>query len=125
MIPFGNETVTLLRRVEETDESGKTRVRYARSLLTGCSWRSGLRRVRFDTEIQLLPEITCRVPADQAVPAAGDCLFLGDVPLEIAGSRDLQAALDAASGGTACRIAAVRDCARPGMPMPHYLCTGA
>lgn len=123
MIPIGYETVTLIRRVE-TSENNKTRVSYARSTMIGCSWRSTAQRIRIDNVIQLVPQVSCRVPASQPRPAAGDCLFLGvDVP-EITDARSLQAALDAA-GANAMRVEAVSDRARPGMPMPHYLCTGA
>ena len=39
MIPFGNETVTLVRRTEET-VNGKTKAVYSRLTATGCSWRA-------------------------------------------------------------------------------------
>ena len=76
MIPFGNETVTLVRRTENV-VNGKTAVTYAAVKLTGCSWRRKNRiyrsdhsRVNSDNVVLSGEEITCRVPADQICPSS-------------------------------------------------------
>ena len=120
MIPFGNETVTLVRRVE-AKENGRTVVRYETAALTGCSWR---RTQRWNREGEvLIPQegITCRVPAGQTEPCAGDLMILGDVDVTVASGAEYQRLLEQyrASGG-AFVVASVSDNARPGMPMAHY-----
>ena len=51
MIPFGNETVTLVQRTE-TVAHGKTHAAYAVTTLTGCSWQ---RTQRWNREACLFP----------------------------------------------------------------------
>lgn len=123
-IPFGNETVTLIRRLENIID-GKTHVYYERQVLHSCSWRRSTMRSIGDAETVYSAEIICRIPAGQCVPGMGDCLFLGDLQLDITSSRELAQALEAHSRGKAFRIASVVDNARSGLPLPHYAARGS
>ena len=123
MIPFGNDTVTLIRRTQkETD--GKRYAVYTRHMLHGCSWRRKISWRGFDTERTLVNEITCRIPANNPRPNAGDCLFLGEISDEITDSRSLNAAINAHRESGAFRITTVSDNTRPGMPLPHFSAFG-
>lgn len=123
MIPFGNETVTLIKRIETVTE-GKTHVSYKRYVLQGCSWKKSVSRTVFDSEANRNAEITCRIPAGQNAPAVGDCLFLGNLRLDIATSNDLAAALKANEARGAFRANFVSDNSRPGVPLPHFVAKG-
>ena len=124
MIPFGNETVTLIRRVETAGEDGKTGISYTKHVITGCSWKKSTRWALIDTAKQLMVEIVCRVPAGQAVPAANDYLILGSVKEKISGTADIRAMRKKYKDGMM-EIAYVSDNARSGMPMAHYACRGS
>lgn len=123
MIPFGKHTVTLIRRTEVT-EGGKTRAEYEKHILKGCSWRRKASWRGFDAERTLTEEITCRIPADQRKPNAGDCLFLGEIGEKITDSRSLSAALKAHREKGAFQITTVSDNTGAGIPMPHYAAWG-
>ena len=123
MIPFGNETVTLIQRVE-AEENGRTRTEYAKRILSGCSWRKKAGWSQFDTEKHRSEEITCRIPAHNQRPNAGDYLFLGEIQEEITDTASLRAAMKAHAATGAMEITSLSDNARPGMPMPHYLAWG-
>ena len=69
-------------------------------------------------------EVTCRIPAGQEVPHAGDYLFRGDVPENIKGSADLSAALERHREKGAFRIASVADNTIGGAPLAHYAASG-
>ena len=120
MIPFGNETVTLVQRTEST-ASGKTVVTYSTATLTGCSWKRshGMRR---EADILVPYEgITCRVPSGQTKPKANDFMILGSVAVTVNSGADYQKLIDQYKGTDgAFMVASVADNARPGMPMPHY-----
>ena len=120
MIPFGNETVTLVRRVE-AKENGRTAVRYETAALTGCSWR---RTQRWSREGEVLVPgegITCRVPAGQTAPKSGDLMILGDVAVTVTGGADYNRLIEQyRDSDGAFVVASVSDNNRPGMPMPHY-----
>lgn len=124
MIPFGNETVTLIKRVEKTVD-GRTQVSYRRHVLSGCSWRRRTVWQRYDVETIAVEEITCRIPSGQTMPAAGDALFLGEISGTIADSKTLANAIEKYRATGACRIDSVADYTRPGMPMPHYAARGS
>ena len=132
MIPFGNETVTLVRRTENV-VSGKTAVTYSSVKLTGCSWRRKNRiyrsdhsRVNSDNVVLSGEEITCRVPADQTRPRPGDLMILGDVAVTVQSGADYQRLIEQYSGADgAFVVTSVSDNARPGMFMPHYAAKGA
>lgn len=123
MIPFGKDTITLIKRVE-TAEDGKTRTEYKRFVLRGCSWRSKAGWSQFDTEKHRNTEITCRIPSDQQRPDAGDYLFLGEIADKITDTRSLQAAIKAHAHTGVMEITSMSDNARPGMPLPHYAAWG-
>ena len=118
MIPFGIETVTLLKR-EETVIDRRTHVAYRRHLLTGCSWRQTTGLTRIDTEMRHSDTFTCRIPPAQARPEPGDYLFRGNVP-----DGDPAALLDAYRASGAFRVASVGDHTAPGTPIPHYAARG-
>lgn len=123
IFPMGNETVTLIMRVERV-ENGKTRVNYAKHMLHGCSWRQRLSRYLNDTDAVRSREITCRIPAGQMKPSPGDCLFLGTLEDTPGNSREIAEALERHASSGAFRIQSVADNARRGMPMPHYAARG-
>ena len=124
MIPFGHETVTLVKRIE-TVVDDRTRVSYEKHTLTSCSWRMRTVRNQYDMETVRSVEITCRIPYGQKAPNVGDVLFLGKVSDVITDSKTLADAIDAHRGTGACRITAVSDNTRAGLPLPHYAATGS
>lgn len=123
MIPLGNDIVTLIKRVE-TVANGRTKTEYARFILHGCSWRRKTGWNQFDAEKHRNAEITCRIPADQMKPDAGDYLFLGEIEDEITDTRSLQAAMKAHAGTGVMEITSLNDNARPGMPLAHFAAWG-
>ena len=123
MIPFGNETVTLIKRVE-TVVDGRTLTEYAKYLLHGCSWRRSTGWSQFDAEKHRSGDATCRIPADQQRPDAGDYLFLGEITDEIIDTGTLRAAIKAHERTGVMEITTLSDNARPGMPLPHHLAWG-
>ena len=116
MIPFGNETVTILHR------SGAG---YARHVLTGCSWRSSKVRSMTGTAAEKSEDTVCRIPAGQTMPDVGDVLILGDVDAAAGSEIELVRLLDSLrrDGVRAIRVTQVRDNSR-GAPLPHYAATG-
>lgn len=124
-LPFGNETVTLVRRTETMD-NGKTQVAYTSQTLTGCSWRRTARIIRNDNALISEESVVCRVPEGQAVPRAGDLMILGDVAVTVASGADYQGLIEQYRGGDgAFIVTSVKDNARSEMPMPHYAARGA
>lgn len=125
MIPFGNETVTLVQRMEGMDVNGRTAVTYSTVLLTGCSWRRRERIARISETIMFEEEIVCRIPADQTRPKPGDLLILGDVAVSITTGAQYQQLIERyRDSDGAFVVASVKDNARPGMPLSHYLARG-
>lgn len=116
MIPFGNKTVTLLHK----GESG-----YTRHILKGCSWRMSAVHTVSDNMILHTIGTTCRIPAGQQKPFAGDVLFLGERDAEAASEIDIKRLIDTARGEgiAAFRIKSVRDNSLDGV-MAHYAATG-
>ena len=116
MIPYGCETVTLCHR------SGAG---YARHVLHGCSWRQARVRSVNGLAVSYSDETTCRIPAGQQMPDAGDVLILGDVNVQASSEIELVRQLEALrdGGAAAFRVRTVRDNSR-GAPMPHYAATG-
>lgn len=117
MMPFGNQSVTLLHR-----EGGG----YKRYLLEGCSWQSTERKSMGDNAMIFALETTCRIPANQKIPEAGDLLILGRVEAEAANEIALARLLDGfrQAGTPAFRVRSVKNNAL-GAPMPHYAAAGA
>lgn len=121
MIPFGHDTVTLVQRTEARDANGKTSVSYATERLTGCSWRRTRRWQRIADDIMPYEGVTCRVPASQPKPRAGDLLILGDVAVTVTSYAEYQALIEQYADGDGAFVAAsVSDDARPGTPLPHW-----
>ena len=125
MIPFGNETVTLVHRVQEQIDN-KTQVNYERHLLTGCSWQR-IHRYNREGDVLVPAEgVTCRVPVGQTRPNPGDLLILGNVAVVVNTGADFQSLIEHhRNNGGAFVVASISDNARPGMPMPHYAARGA
>lgn len=123
MIPFGNSTVTLIRRVETT-VNGKTKVGYKRHVLSGCSWKQKTIWRQIGTDMQLAAEVVCRIPLNQTAPATGDYLFLGDVRLDITSVSSLNAAISLHRKTGVMRVASVANNGLFGVPMPHIAARG-
>ena len=120
MIPFSGEQVTLIRRTE-TVENGKTRAVYTKVYLSGCSWRRTDTMVLNGNSVQGSETTTCRIPAGQAQPKAGDLLIYGRYEPEVTSAADFKRISDElkADGG-AFVIANVTDNTKNGAPLPHY-----
>ena len=123
MLPFGGENLTLMQRVE-AEVDGRTQVGYVKHALSGCSWRRRSIWKQNGARMERSEEITCRIPAGQAVPHVGDWLFRGELPERIVSSADLSAALEAHREDGAFRIASVADNAGDGAPLAHYAASG-
>lgn len=117
MIPFGNQSVTLMHR------EGRG---YKRYLLEGCSWQSTERKTMGDNAIIHTLEVTCRIPKGQQMPEAGDLLILGRVKAAAENEIALVRLLDQyrQAGTPAFRVRSVKNNAL-GAPMPHYAAVGA
>ena len=123
MLPFGTENLTLVQRVEAAVD-GRTQLRYVKRSLSGCSWRRKSVWTQNGARMERGEEVTCRIPAGQAVPRAGDYLFRGELPENIESSAELTAALERHREDGAFRIASVADNAADGAPMAHYAASG-
>lgn len=120
MIPFGKDTVTLIRRIEET-VNGKKRAEYRKLTLRNCSWHrtSELRMALNGVSPNEL--ITCRVPADQERPRAGDMLILGSYTGTVTSAGEFKEIIDRLKpDGGAFIVEAVSDNTRGGAPLPHW-----
>lgn len=121
MIPFGNETVTMVRRTESTGSDGRTAVAYSTVKLTGCSWHRSTRIYQQDEALIASESITCRIPASQTKPQTGDLLILGDVTVTVtSGAAFRQLIEDHQGTDGAFVVTTVSDNARAGYPLPHY-----
>ena len=124
MIPFGNNIVTLVRRVE-TKENGKTKVTYAQHVISGCSWKhKTIWQQVENASMQRGTEIVCRIPADQIAPKTGDYLFMGCVDVDATSTASLNAAIAAHHDNGVMRVASVSNNALPGFPLPHITARG-
>lgn len=128
MIPFGNQTVTLLARNRVVGEDGRTHENWTRHTLTGCSWRSSAVQTADSNAVRNDWDYTCRIPGDQRKPQVGDVLILGTVAhLRVAASITAQEAaelLNSLRTTGAFRVESVRDNAMAGFPAPHYVARG-
>lgn len=115
MIPFAKDTVTLFHR-----ENGI----WTRHVLTGCSYRRTARRAMTDNSITASNDVTCRIPAPNIMPAAGDMIALGNVPDMPENEVAVVRLLEKQRATGAFRVQSVSDNARPGMPVPHYAARG-
>lgn len=116
MIPFATDTVTLYHNNAGSWET---------SVIYGCSYRRVRRRGLSDGAVTITEETTCRIPAGNTMPAAGDVIVLGVCRDKVRGDVELVRLLEARRSGGAFRVRGVADNARPGMPVPHYAATGA
>lgn len=124
MIPFSNETVTLIRRTESTVD-GKTQIAYETVTLTGCSWHRSVSLTRTGEAFERVETISCRSPADQTKPQAGDLMILGDVDVTVTSGIQYNALIESyADSDGAFVVRRVKDNARTGFPMPHYRSEG-
>lgn len=116
MIPFGNQTVTLLHRRNDS---------YKRYVLSGCSWHESASRTMNDTAMQLSLETTCRIPYGQQMPVTGDLLILGSVNAAADSEIDLIRLMQGLreGGKSVFRVQQVRNNAL-GLPIPHYAAAG-
>lgn len=121
MIPFGNDAVTLIRRVGNLVDN-KTTVSYKKALYERCSWRRVAVARRVDRQLERSEETICRMPPESK-PACGDVVILGTIKGLPADSAELDA-LIAANRGKAMRITSVSDNTRAGFPLPHYAVRG-
>lgn len=124
-IPFGNETVTLVKRTEKTI-AGKSMAVYSSATLKGCSWRRVARKttrnvINHDGAFTPVEQLVCRVPAGQGKPEPGDLMILGDVAVTVTSGTDYQSLIEKyRDSDGAFVVTSVQDNARPEMPMPHY-----
>lgn len=123
MIPFGNQTVTLIQRIEN-NVNGKTQISYKRHYISGCSWTAKTSWQQVGTEMQRGTEIICRIPADQIAPSVGDYLFLGNMRGDISSTAAVNAAISQHRNTGAMRVASVRDNTLAGFPIPHIAARG-
>lgn len=121
MIPFGNETVTLIRRNESVTD-GKIHVSYSAHVINGCTWRRTTLQILNGTQTEKSVQTTCRMPPG-IIPRVGDALFLGTCETP-ANAVELAEMVESNRNNGAFFITAVKDNARPGMPIPHYAARG-
>lgn len=123
MLPFGNERVTLIQRIDILI-NGKTSVRYSRHILNGCSWSESEAWRNVGAEMQRSTEIVCKIPFDQVQPNPGDYLFRGYMQDLIEDAHDINNALKEYRKSGAMRVASVSNRALAGMPIPHITARG-
>lgn len=120
MIPFAGETVTLIRRTEET-VSGKKHAVYTKVYLTGCSWRRTDSARQDGNGVIGDDIITCRIPSDQTRPRPGDLLILGRYAGDVTSAGEFKGVIDALKPeGGAFEVASVADNTRGSSPLPHW-----
>lgn len=115
MIPFANDTVTLIHK-------GKSS--WTATVISRCSYRRIRRRSLSGNTAILTDETVCRIPAGGAVPAVGDVIVLGRTNAAVYNEIELVRLLEAHRESGAFRVESVSDNARPGMPIPHYAVRG-
>ena len=119
MIPFGHETVTLVRRAELVS-NGKKHTAYTAEVLTGCSWRWTHQTVRIGEVMTQYDTITCRIPPDQTKPSPGDLMIRGQVAVTVTSGADYNALIEQYRGTDgAFVVGSVADNAQ-GFPLAHW-----
>lgn len=125
MIPFGNQTVTLLTRNRAVGEDGRTHEKWTRHTLTGCSWRSSAGQMADSNAVRNNWEYACRIPGDQREPQVGDVLILGTVAqVKANASITAQEVTKLLQAANAFRVESVGNNAMAGFPAPHYVARG-
>ena len=81
MYPYWwNDTITLYRRKENKNDSGKTIITWERERLQGCFWSTTHRQALSNTELTYQSTFIIRIPAAQCEPInKGDIAIKGDV----------------------------------------------
>lgn len=115
MIPFANDTITLLHK------SGAS---YEPVIIHGCSYRRMSRRTMIDGAVSLASVTTCRIPAGNPMPAPGDVIVLGEMHEGVRGDIEFARLLESKRPKGAFRVQSVADHARPGVPVPHFAAVG-
>lgn len=120
MIPFGHETVTLIRR-ETAVTDGRTQASYRKVILTGCSWRRSDELHMNGNGVIGSETVTCRIPSGQTKPRAGDLLILGNYAGTVSSAADFKGIVDTLKpDGGAFVVQSVTDNTLSGAPMPHW-----
>ena len=119
MIPFGNENITIIRRVESVRD-GKTHVSYEKNVVSGCSWHHVSVVSRIDSQLRRGVETSCRMPP-KYMPKPGDVLVRGRVDALPANAVEQDYILESSD---AFRVTSVKDNTRNGFPIPHYAVKG-
>ena len=115
MIPFGTETVTLLRK------SGDT---WRPVIIAGASWRQKTVRVLTDSAVRYTTETTCRIPISALRPDPGDVIVRGTCKDSAGTAIELVRLLEKYRPQGAFRVQSVADNAGEGIPLPHYAARG-
>lgn len=125
MIPFANETVTLIHRSETTGTDGRHHASYSSVQLTGCSWHRTI-QTQNDSAVHSAGErITVRIPANQTMPTIGDLLIRGSYSGTVTSGADYQGIIESMrSSGGAFLVQSVSDNSSSGSPIPHFKATG-
>lgn len=114
VIPFANDTVTLVHR----NASG-----WKSEVIHGCSFRRIRRRSVTGQTAVIENESVCRIPPGGIVPAAGDLILPGVHTASADSEIELVRLLEAHRADGAFRISSVSDNTR-GAPIPHYAARG-
>jgi hypothetical protein len=129
MIPFANETVTLIHRSETTDENGRKRAVYTKHSFGACSWRRISRIANIDNALTMTEYATVRIPVESVTavtPTTGDLMIRGEYAGSVSSSADFQSVIEAMRGnGGAFVVGSVSDNTRSGSPLPHFKVTEA
>ena len=117
MIPFGNETVTMLHKLETG---------YERYVLTGCSWRTSNEKALSIDAVIYTERTTCRIPSKYVRPDPGDLFILGEVMADAKDEIELVRLMESLRKQGMC-VFRVQSCAdnSKGNVLPHYAATGA
>lgn len=122
MIPFANDTVTLVKR-NETEVDGKTRTTYSTHIIKGCAWRRVAVHTLNGLQTEKGVQTSCRMPVG-IMPAVGDALLLGAHNVVVENYSALAALVQSNRQNGAFIVTSAKDNARPGMPIPHYVARG-
>lgn len=114
VIPFANDTVTLVHR----DASG-----WKSEVIHGCSLRRVSRRGVSGQTAVIENESVCRIPPGGVVPAVGDLILPGTHDASAGSEIELVRLLEAHRADGAFRVSSVSDNTR-GVPLPHYAARG-
>lgn len=124
-VPFGNNTVTVIERIEARGNDGKTRVSYQLNTLKGCSWKPAKTRNLANREHGDSVRISCRIPANgQRCPCLGDVMILGSVKQVPEDAQEVRKLMDESGMNGAFIVSLVKNNAMAGFPLSHFLVEG-